>query len=706
MKNFILLIAVFSVSFSYSQGDWCGFDHKMEKVFEENPGAENQIYERFERISSGQLLPQDRVGEIIIPVVVHVIHDNGEGNISYAQIEDAIRVLNEDFNKTNSDISSIRNTANAPFLNEAADIGISFALAKIDPSGNCTNGVERRNSSLGTYNGNDDLSKTYSGGGLDAWDRNKYFNIWVVNSIEYTGTLTNGVILGYAQFPMWGNANTYGVIIRNDRFGEIGTGSTDRTISHEVGHCLGLYHTFQGGCGASWESCNGQGDGICDTPPVDEAHWSCGSTQNNCTQVQTGDFYGFDVYDQFENFMSYSPCQYMFSEGQKDAVLSNLSDLNHLANLSAESNQIATGVGLPAVLCKSDFSSTKTVICAGSTIDFSDISYSTVNGRAWSFDGGNPSTSTDSTMTITYESEGIYPVSLSVTDGLSTLTETKTNYITVLPNPGVELPYIEGFEEIDFPDNYNFFVENEDGGNSWDLTSTAASTGNKSLKLLNYNVNGGSEDAIVSGSINLGDLDDSEEMLMTFKYAYNKRYEDNTESLKIYVSKDCGNTWVIRKNIQYSNLGEVTNQFSYTPDSEQEWIQATISNISSTYFVPNFRYKIVFKGDGGNNIFIDDINLYPLSWLSNDEVVVNNSVSIYPNPTSNNSTLEFFSTIEENGLVEIYDLVGKKVKSIYNGPIKKGLNQFELEVMDIPTGVYFVKIKTSSGVLTKKLIKE
>jgi hypothetical protein len=293
-----------------------------------------------------------------------------------------------------------------------------------------------------------------------------------------------------------------------------------------------------------------------------------------------------------------------------------------------------------------------------------------------------------------------------VSDGTSAQTETKLNYITVLPNPGVELPYFEGFEEGNFPDNYNFFVQNDDNDNTWAITDDASHSGDKSIKLLNYNMVGGTKDVFISGPIDLSGLDDSEEMLMTFKYAYNKRSEDNDEILKIYVSKDCGVTWTIRKNIHGDNLSEVTNQFSYTAGYEEDWTQVTLTNITSSYHVSNFRYKIEFKGDGGNNIFIDDINLYPESWLGNQELDVNNTVSIYPNPTSSFSTLEFFSISSEMTTIEVFNLVGEKAQVVHSGLVEKGMNQFELQTNELPTGVYFIRVKTESGIVTTKLIKE
>ena len=183
MKKILLLFVIVTSSMAISQDNWCGFDQKMNKEFQNNPILENEMYDRFERIANGQIVAQDRTDPIIIPVVVHVLHDGDEGNISYAQIQDGIRLLNEDLNRLNADAANTRNTTQAPFLPVASTIGIQFVLAKIDPNGNCTNGVERRDSPLAANIGNDDNTKFYANGGLDAWDRNKYFNVWTVNDI-------------------------------------------------------------------------------------------------------------------------------------------------------------------------------------------------------------------------------------------------------------------------------------------------------------------------------------------------------------------------------------------------------------------------------------------------------------------------------------------------------------------------------------------
>jgi PKD repeat protein len=693
-----ILMSAFSFV-SYAQDNWCGTDAKLEAAYEANPSLKQSIAEHMSRMHEIGVV-SDRTDSLIIPVVFHVIHDNGIGNISYAQIQDAMRMLNEDFNRLNADSVDTRNTSDAPFVPVAANMKICFELAKLDPNGNCTDGVERRNSAAGTYNGEDNTSKSFNGGGLDAWNRSRYFNIWVVNNIATSGT---GTTLGYAQFPYFGNASTYGVIIRHDRVGTIGTAvSGDRTLTHEVGHCFGLFHTFQDGCGSNNSNCTNSGDYCCDTPPVDQAHWSCSTSQNFCNQVQNNDFYGFDAFDQFENYMSYSPCQNMFSTDQKNVVLNNFNTYSWLGNLGTANNLQQTGVSIPATLCEANFSASQTVICEGDAINFSDMSYHGVATRNWQFTGGSPAISIDSSLLVTYNNAGTYGVTLDVSDGTNNLTETKVGYITVLPASGKDLPIIESFENGSFPDNDNFFSSMSGTQADWKISTTSASLGAKSIYYENYT--NGAEGSVVSfesGTIDLSNLDPAEDLVFTFDYAYRKRNVSDNERLRVYVSTDCGETWTLRKTIQGSILGSQTSGINYQASSE-DFTTISVTNISSSYYLSNFRYQFVFESDGGNNIFIDNINIVGESSLAIEESE-NAEVTIYPNPTTTDIMVNI-------GNLEVisYNIVNVsgQIISENNQPIINSNRVLHIETDCLANGVYYITFKTEENIITRKMIKQ
>ena len=143
---------------------------------------------------------------ITIPVVVHVIYNTTTQNISDAQIQSQITVLNNDFRRTNADQTTL--------WPQAADSEIQFCLVNVDPNGLSTTGITRTQTSVTSFSTNDAM-KFSAQGGKDAWNTSKYLNIWVCN--------IGGGILGYAQFPGGGSASTDGVVIGFNYFGTTGT---------------------------------------------------------------------------------------------------------------------------------------------------------------------------------------------------------------------------------------------------------------------------------------------------------------------------------------------------------------------------------------------------------------------------------------------------------------------------------------------------
>jgi hypothetical protein len=233
---------------------------------------------------------------ITIPVVVHVVFNNSLENITDEQITSQIRILNEDYRKQNADIGLVPE----PFKPFVADAKIEFKLAVRDPDGNSTKGITRTFTQKTAFSF-DDAVKFASTGGKNAWSADKYLNIWVCN--------LGGGLLGYAQFP-GGDAETDGVVISHQYFGDVGTAippfNKGRTTTHEVGHWLNLRHIWgddMGGCAGS--------DAVEDTPNQADSNFGRPTFPRiTCGNAPNGDMY--------MNYMDYvdDDAMFMFSAGQ------------------------------------------------------------------------------------------------------------------------------------------------------------------------------------------------------------------------------------------------------------------------------------------------------------------------------------------------------------------------------------------------------
>ncbi|MFL5313203.1 MAG: M43 family zinc metalloprotease [Myxococcales bacterium] len=246
-------------------------------------------YERGERAAV-------RSGVTRVPVIVHVVWNAAAQNISDAQIASQIDVLNHDFRRTNSDVSSTP----AVFLPLATDARVEFFLATVSPGGAPTNGIERRQTTVPSFSTNDAV-KSNATGGLDAWPADRYLNIWVCP--------LGGGLLGYAQFP-GGPAATDGVVILHSAFGTTGTAAAPfnlgRTATHEIGHWLNLNHIW----GDDGTACTGT-DNVADTPNQGGPNFGAPAfPRTSCNNAPNGDM--------FMNYMDYvdDRAMFMFSAGQ------------------------------------------------------------------------------------------------------------------------------------------------------------------------------------------------------------------------------------------------------------------------------------------------------------------------------------------------------------------------------------------------------
>lgn len=296
---------------------------------------------------------------ITIPVVFHVVWQTSAQNLPDACLIDQIASLNRDFRKINTDIS----LAPSQYQSIAADVEFEFCLATKDPQGNPSNGIVRKQTTS-TFGVNDNIKFT-SSGGTPIWDKNKYLNIWIgeIGSVGgfspkgCSSSSTDGVVIHWAEV---GNCD------------KISNGDQGRTAVHEVGHWMGLSHTFQGGCsGMTASNCASGGDYVCDTPPVAQQSFSsnCSTQPNTCSESP-------NQIDMIWNHMDYThpACKVMFTAGQKALMYASSSNCrSNIFSGSAASQVCAGATGVESLSVSSVVKIYPNPFAEFTTIDFGNI---------------------------------------------------------------------------------------------------------------------------------------------------------------------------------------------------------------------------------------------------------------------------------------------------------------------------------------------
>ena len=646
-----------------------------------------------------------------IPVVVHVVHQGeeaGEGsNIPLEQIQDQIRILNEDFRRMNPD------TINTPaiFLPVAADTRIEFVLAQQDPDGLPTNGVVRIEGDQDTYG----LLDSQELSALSQWDPMRYMNIWVAP--------LRGGLLGFAQLPVSNlpgligssnNSDTDGVVIDYRSFGSIGSlrdrYNGGRTTTHEVGHFLGLRHTWgDGDCSVD--------DFVEDTPLQEDSYNGCPVDAESCGSP--------DMYDNYMDLTD-DACMNIFTEGQKLRMRTVLESSPRRVSLlsspglevpapilnDATISRIITPQSSecgPEVTPRIDLRNTGINPISSVTVAFSveeamveeatfDIDLASGDSQALSF--------LSLGQNIGLVQGVIYEASFEVL-GVNGLADDNavgnTRSVTFIIPQEDEVPLVENFEN---EGNDTFLaksiIRNPDGQITWELQPTPTTTDPNNdalyINFYDYEALEGERDFLYSPTLDLTNIPAA---VLSFRVAHAPYAGEDSvarqDGLLVGVSTDCGATI---DDIVYEKFGDAlatqpAQSNPFAPVNEDDWREEIIS-LNAYLGEPNVQLVFIGVNDHGNNVYLDDIEFFVTEYDSLRPA--ESTFSIEPNPIENNQVnVEFNLPFKDDVTIAIYTTQGLVVGQ-YLFP--NTLNQtYTIDMGGRPAGVYVLRVfsRTASG---------
>jgi hypothetical protein len=627
---------------------------------------ENWMATKIQEARAIQNVSSQSGGIIYIPVVVHVIH-NGDAygtseNITDEQVQSQITVMNQDYRRMTGTPGFNSNTA-------GADTQIEFVLAKVDPNGNPTNGIDRINL----------CQASWSTEAIDAtvkpttiWDPTLYMNMWSVN-------FSDAQLLGYAQFPestLGGmstaaqSATTDGVVAGYGFFGSssLATGNfaapydKGRTMTHEVGHFLGLRHIWGDNSTCPATNTNTNKDYCADTPAASAANFGCPTGTDSCTSNPGSDM--------IANYMDYTDdtCMNIFTNDQKTRI-------NTVMNNSPRRSTLRTSTKDVAIALFSIDAEVKIENSCGSV----DPTCTTPNPPAptKSISLYNRGTSNITSATISYNMNGGTNYSQNWTGNLApnkyaiiTLTNS-----TVNGTLNTSITSVNGTTDQRTSNNTASKTFGSAGGSLAYANSTSFTfnlTGDRWGSETSWTLKNQAGTTLYSGGPYTDAAADGTQVLVT----------NQAWTLPI------NGCYYLTLNDSYGDgLYDGVGQGFYTVTAGT----TTLINVNNFVATGNPADTPISK----NSYFTNN------AALSTDDFTALEDVSLFPNPSNEFFTIYLPQNIQRAGKIEIYNSIGQQiaVKQIATE------NDLNINVSSYSNGVYFLNLNIGDHTKTLKFIK-
>lgn len=647
----------------------------------------------------------------VIPVVFHVIH-NGEivgtgTNIPDAQLISQINVLNKDFKRLNTDAGQTP----IEFQSVAGNLDIEFVLAKQDPEGLATTGIQRVQGTKTEWTLADNLAFK----SLSYWPSEKYLNVWVINFNDPSN------FIGYAQFPesnLPGLENsssdplTDGVVLNYRDIGSIDDGAFNlepqfnkgRTATHEIGHFFGLRHIW-----GDVSNCSGT-DYVSDTPPQTSETNGCPShPQLSCSNNKM-----------FQNYLDYTndACMNLFTAGQvarMEIVLQNsprrLSLTTSLG--SQDPAPVANDLGIREIVSPGPTSCGGTIVPSVEVRNYGTNSITSariefkINGVTQEIKDVtlslNPldiGTVNFSGINLSSPSATLVGFEILLTNG-TTDGKASDNLLSHATNVPVtaNVPFFEVFNTTP-PD---WVIENPDQRTTWENISAAnGTTGNKAMYINFYDYEDkGVVDRLLTPVLN---LDGATAALLRFDRSHaNYPGTSFVDGLKIVVVNNC--------NADLSTGIEVFNKFgadlatttatanAFSPTNASQW---KTESISLNQFIGSGKLQIAFIGQNGNgnNLYLDNVFVFTgdLTDIALKEIIT-------PSPVVNKNSLTPSIIIRNEGSIPINEV---KVETKVNGVVastKSFNNLMMLTGEERPLTLDVIALKTGTNEIVFTLLE-